>query len=411
MTTEDTTMFSSTRRRILQGAGLGSLSGLWPFSAAGARKTALDVYGELGVRPVINFQGTYTTIGASKQAPELFEAQAEAARHYVVLEELQDAIGRRLSALIGCEDAMVSSGTAGAIAIGTYACVAGADSKKIQQLPDVSGMKSEVIIQKIHRNGYDHAIRTAGVKIVEVEGAEQLEKAINPKTAMIYILGGTTGDWTWKDQVHVEIPEVLKISTPAGVPVMVDAANMLPPWKNIQDLGALGVDLICASGGKHMSGPQCSGLLAGRKDLIQAAWMNSNPHSASSGRAMKVGREEMVALWLAVERYAKLDFKAIDKQSMKQADDLERELKKIRGLRTSRVPFERTRRVHRVALEWDEAELGITTREFKKQLLEGEPRIVVAGNPRQGVEFTVFMNEPGDGQIAARRVREIFSKA
>jgi L-seryl-tRNA(Ser) seleniumtransferase len=404
-------MISTTRRRILQGAGLGSLSGLWPFSASGARKTARDVYGELGLRPVVNFQGTYTTIGASKQAPDLFEAQAEAARHYVVLEELQDAIGQRISELVGCEDAMVSTGTAGAIAIGTYACVAGTDSKNIQQLPDITGMKSEVIIQKIHRNGYDHAIRTAGVKIVEVEGAEQLKKAINPNTAMIYMLGGTTGDWAWKDRGHVEIADVLAIAKPAGVPVMVDAANMLPPWKNIQDLGALGVDLICASGGKHLSGPQCSGLLAGRKDLIQAAWANSNPHSNSSGRPMKVGREEMVALWLAVERYAKLDFEAIDKQSMKQADSLERELKKIRGLRTSRVPFERTRRVHRIAVEWDEDELGITTGEFKKQLLEGEPRIVVAGNPRQGVQFTVFMNDPGDEKLAARRVKEIFRKA
>ena len=404
-------MVFSTRRRILQGAGLGSLTGLWSFAASGARKTGRDVYGELGIRPLINFQGTYTTIGASKQAHELFEAQAEAARHYVVLEELQDAIGRRISELIGCEDAMVSTGAAGAIAIGTYACVAGDDPKNIRQLPDVSGMKSEVVIQAIHRNGYDHAVRTAGVKIVEVEGAEQLEKAINENTAMIYMLGGTTGDWAWKDREHVEVSDVLAIAKPSSVPVMVDAANMLPPWKNIQELAAIGVDLICVSGGKHISGPQCSGLLAGRKDLIQAAWLNSNPHSNSSGRAMKVGREEMVALWLAVERYAKLDFKAIDKESRKQADWLESEFKKIRGLRTSRVPFERTRRVHRVVVEWDEAELGITTPQLREQLLEGEPRIAVAGNPQQGVQFTVFMNDPGDERLAARRMREIFASA
>ena len=404
-------MISATRRRVLQSAGLGSLAGLWPFSASGARKTSRDVYGELGIRPVINFQGTYTTIGASKQAPDLFEAQAEAARHYVVIEELQDAIARRVSGLIGCEDAMVSTGTAGAIAIGTYACVAGTDPKNIRQLPDITGMKSEVIIQKLHRNGYDHAVRTAGVTIVEVEGAEQLKAAINTNTAMIYMLGGTTGDWAWKDHDHVDVAAVLAIAKPAGVPVMVDAANMLPPWKNIQDLAALGTDLICASGGKHMSAPQCSGLLAGRKDLIQAAWLNSNPHSNSSGRPMKVGREEMVALWLAVERYAKLDFEAIDKESRKQADRLEHELRKIRGLRTSRVRFERTRRVHRIAVEWDEAELGITTRQLKAQLLEGEPRIVVAGNPNQGVQFTVFMNDAGDEQLAGQRMREIFSNA
>ena len=400
----------ATRRRILQGAGLGSLIGLWPGRmAAYGKKRGRDVYRELGLRPVINFQGTYTSIGASKQAPELFEAQAQAAREFVVLEELQDAIGSRLSKLIGTEDAMVSTGAAGAIAIGTYACVAGDDPKNIRRLPDITGMKSEVIIQKVHRNGYDHAARSAGVKIVEVEGAEQLKKAINSQTAMVYHLGGTPRDREWKNAL--EIDDVLAITKPAGVPVMVDAANMLPPWKNVEKLAAIGTDLICISGGKHISAPQCSGVLAGRKDLIHAAWLNSNPHSDSSGRAMKVGREEMVALWMAVENYSKLDFAAIDRDSNAQAAWLESRLGKIRGLQLGRAPFERTRKVHRVVVEWDEAELGVTTKQLKQQLLEGEPRIAVAGNGAQGIQLTVFMNEAGDEKIVARRIKEIFKAA
>ncbi len=397
----------ATRRRILQGAGLGSLIGLWPGRlAAYGKKKGRDVYRELGLRPVINFQGTYTSIGASKQAPELFEAQAQAAREFVVLEELQDAIGSRLSKLIGTEDAMVSTGAAGAIAIGTYACVAGADPNNIRRLPDITGMKSEVIIQKVHRNGYDHAARSAGVKIVEVEGAEQLKNAINSQSAMVYHLGGTPRDREWKNAV--EIDDVLAITKPAGVPVTVDAANMLPPWKNVEKLAAIGTDLICISGGKHISAPQCSGVLAGRKELIHAAWLNSNPHSDSSGRAMKVGREEMVALWMAVENYSKLDFAAIDRESSAQAAWLESRLGKIRGLQLGRAPFERTRKVHRVVVEWDEAELGVTTKQLKQQLLAGEPRIAVAGNGAQGIQLTVFMNEAGDEKIVARRIKEIF---
>ena len=400
----------ATRRRILQGAGLGSLIGLWPGRlAAYGKKKGRDVYRELGLRPVINFQGTYTSIGASKQAPELFEAQAQAAREFVVLEELQDAIGSRLSKLIGTEDAMVSTGAAGAIAIGTYACVAGDDPKNIRRLPDITGMKSEVIIQKVHRNGYDHAARSAGVKIIEVEGAEQLKNAINSQSAMAYHLGGTPRDREWKNAV--EIDDVLAITKPAGVPVMVDAANMLPPWKNVEKLAAIGTDLICISGGKHISAPQCSGVLAGRKDLIHAAWLNSNPHSDSSGRAMKVGREEMVALWMAVENYSKLDFAAIDRESNAQAAWLESRLGKIRGLHLGRAPFERTRKVHRVVVEWDEAELGVTTKQLKQQLLAGEPRIAVAGNGAQGIQLTVFMNEAGDEKIVARRIKEIFKTA
>ena len=400
----------TSRRGILQGAGLGSVLGLWPFSslpAAGPKRR--DVYRELGLRPVVNFQGTYTSIGASKQAQEVFEAQAAAASEYVVIEELQEKIGERLSKLIGCEQAMVSTGTAGAMAIGTYACVAGDDPKKIRQLPDVTGMRSEVVIQKLHRNGYDHAIRSAGVKIVEVEGLEELANSLTEKTAMIYHLGGTTGDWAWKG--HAELEDVLRVAKKAGVPVMVDAANMLPPWKNIRKLASMGTDLICVSGGKHMRGPQCSGILAGRKDLIHSAWMNSNPHSDSSGRPMKVGREEMVALWIAAENYARQDFGAIDRASRREADWLQKELAKIRGLRLGRVPFERTRRVHRVVVEWDEPALGVTTKQLKEQLFAGEPRIAVAGNPGQGIQLTVFMNEAGEERVVARRMREIFQAA
>ena len=394
---------SASRRRWLQGVGLGSLAQLFPGSASAAKQSS--VYERLGLRPLINFRGTHTTIGASKQWPELFEAQAEAAREYVVLEELQEAIGERLAALTGTEGAMVSTGAAGAIAIGTYACIAGDDSARIKRLPDVSGMKNEVIIQKIHRISYDHAVRGAGVKIVEVETREQLQRAINPRTAMMYFLPGNTDDRTWGNWISLE--DTLKITKPAGVPVLADCANLLPPWDNIPKLAKSGVDLLAISGGKHMRAPQCSGILAGRKNLLRAAWLNSNPHSDSNGRPMKVGREEMVALWLACEKYASLDFDKLDKQSERQARALARELRKIPGLKTEKPPFSRMRRVHRVNVTWDEDKLGVTANEVEQQLMDGEPRIAV-GRATGGVQFTVFMNEPGEEKFAVGRMREIF---
>ncbi len=365
-----------------------------------------SVYKRLGIKPVINLRGTHTTIGASKQWPELFEAQAEAARDYVVLEELQDAIGNRLAKLSGTDAAMVSTGAAGSIAIGTYACIAGDDARKIKRLPELTGMKDEVIIQKLHRISYDHAVRGAGVKIVEIETLGQLERAVNPSTAMMYFLPGNTDDRNWGDD-WISLRDALRVLKAAGVPVLADCANILPPWDNIPKLARSGVDLMAISGGKHMRGPQCSGILAGRKDLIRAAWLNSNPHSDSNGRPMKVGREEMVALWLACEKYAALDFSREDKNSERQARALMRELRGIPGVRTERPPFERMRRVHRVTAIWDEGRMGVTAREVEQQLMEGEPRIAV-GRPREGsVQFTVFMNEPGDTKIAAKRMREI----
>ncbi len=272
------------------------------------------------------------------------------------------------------------------------------------------GLKAKLpLIQKAHRNPFDHAVRNTGVKLIEVETVEGLRAAINERTAMMYYLGGQSGDWAWPTPVGVE--QCLAVLKPKGIPLMVDAANMLPPWDNIRRLAAMGIDLICISGGKHMRGPQCSGILAGREDLIQAARLNASPHEDALGRPLKVGREEIIGVWLATEKYAKLDFEALDRECVKQARYLRDELSQVPGLRLSYSPFDRTRRVHRVVVQWDEQALGITAQQCERELLEGSPRIAVLGNHPQGLMFTVFMNDPGDEKIAARRMREIFSAA
>jgi L-seryl-tRNA(Ser) seleniumtransferase len=390
---------------------LGALASVWPFSRLGGapkKASSLGVYSQLGIRPLVNFQGTMTTIGASKMAEEVNAAMAEASRDFVFLEEVKDAVGERIAKLAGTEAAMVSSGAAGAICIGTCACLTGDDQKNVRQLPNLAGMKTQVVIQKRHRNGYDHAVRNTGVKIVEVETRDQLAAALGPETAMMYYLGGSSHDWEWETSVPLE--ECLKLTKAANVPVLVDAANMLPPWGNIPKLAAMGVDLIAVSGGKHIRGPQSSGILAGRKDLIRAAWLNSSPHSDSLGRGMKVNREEMIGLWVAVERYAKLDFEALDRESERQAAFLMEQFRKL-GLSAEKTPFDRTRRVHRVKVTWDEAKMALTTRQVEQQLRDGDPRIVVLRSGKQGFEFTCFMNDPGDEKIAARRMKEIFTSA
>ena len=392
-----------TRRSILQRAGV---IGLWPFARRGAAATVpASIYSRLDIRPIINCRGTHTVLGASKMWPELHDAMSEASRHYVMLEELHDKVGARLAELIGTEAAMVTTGCAGAIHLGTCGCLTGADRAKVRQLPNLSGMKSEVIIQKIHRNGYDHAVRNSGVQIVEVEGLEQMRNAAGERTAMMYFLGAESGDADWKTE-PVPLEQCLQLGKAAGFPVLVDAANMLPPWDNLRKLAALGTDLIAISGGKHMRGPQCSGILAGRKELVQAARLNSSPYPDSAGRPLKVGREEMVGILLAAEKYSRLDFAPIDRQCAGQAAYLEKELKKIPGVKVSYAPHDRTRRVYRVVAEWDERAKGVTYEECEAQLLAGEPRIAILRRNRAPM-FVMLMHEPGDEKVVARRMHEI----
>jgi L-seryl-tRNA(Ser) seleniumtransferase len=375
------------------------------MSKLAAARPSTNVYQQLGIRPVINCMGAWTVIGASRQWPELHAPMAEASSQFVFLEELQEKIGERLSKLIGSEAAMVTTGAAGAITLGTCACLTGDDEEKIRHLPDVTGMKSEVLIQKRHRNNFDHAIRNSGVKLIEVEGKDQFLSAVSDRTAMLYYLGSSP------EETVVPLEECIAICRKAGFPVLVDAANLLPSWDNVQKLTPMGVDLICISGGKHMRGPQCSGILAGRQDLIRAALLNSSPHEDALGRPMKVGREEMIGVWLAAEKYSKLDFDAYNRQCVEQSEYLIRELKKIPGLNLGYTPDLKSHRVQRVLVEWDERAMGLTTDEFERKLLGGEPRIAALRHQPQGMTFVFFLGEPGDEKLVARRLKEIFTAA
>lgn len=390
----------------------GMINRRWFFplmSAMGlsaAAKPARSAYSGLGLRPVLNFMGPVTTVGASKMWPEIQAVMADAARDFAVLEEVKDAVGARLAKLCGTEAALVTSGCAGAIALGTYGCLTGKDNAKVRRLPDLTGMKTEVVIQKVHRNGYDHAVRSAGVKVVETETRDQFVNALGPNTAMVYYLGGSRGDWAWETPVGLE--ECVQLGRKAGVPILIDAANLLPSWDNIPRVAATGVDLIAFSGGKHIRGPQSTGILAGRKYLIDSAWLNSSPHSDSQGRGMKVNKEEMIGLLAAVEIYSKLDFAALDRECARQCDYILAEAKKL-GLSTEKSRFERGRKVHRAILNWDESARRLTGREALQKLLEGEPRIAALSGPGgNGLEFTFLMNDPGEEKAVAKRLRELF---
>ena len=337
----------TSRRTLLQGSGLASLLSAWPLRKLfAASNRPASIYQSLGIRPVINFRGTTTTIGASKVWPEIHEAMAEAVARLCFAGRTARQDRRAAGQADRHRGRNGHHRRRGRHLPGHLRVPDGGGRSKVRQLPNLDGMKTEVIIQKIHRNGYDHAVRNTGVKIIEVENREQLANACGPQTAMMYYLGGTSGDWAYETPISLE--ECLAVAHKTGFPVLVDAANMLPPWENLRKLAALGTDLICISGGKHMRGPQCSGILAGKKDLVRAARLNSSPHSDSLGRPMKVGREEMIGVWLAAEKYSKLDFGEVERQSFSQAEYLRRELSKISGLRLAYSPHDRTRKVHRL---------------------------------------------------------------
>jgi L-seryl-tRNA(Ser) seleniumtransferase len=394
-----------TRRRFLEiAAGLPIVGRLVESTALTAAPASVgrDYFRELGVRPFINAAGTYTAMTASLMPPEVIDAITYASKHYVMLDELHDRVGARIAALLHCEAAMVTSGAASALTLGTAGVLTGTDAKKIVDLPNLAGMKTEVIIQKSHRFGYDHAVRNCGVRLVEVETREEMERAINPKTAMMLFYNNNNSEGRIRDVEFVEV------GRKHGVPTLNDAAADVPPVDNLWKYTKMGFDLVAFSGGKGLRGPQSAGLLLGRKDLIAAARLNAPPNGNSVGRGMKVNKEEMVGMLAALELYLAKDHAAEQREFDARAEAIRSGVAAVPGVKAEIFVPEVANHVPHVRISWDGAAKGMTAAGAVNKLRAGEPSI---GTRSEGdaVIIGVWMMRPGEEKIVARRLREVLT--
>lgn len=364
-----------------------------------------EIYRQLGIRPLINAAGTYTTLTGSLLVPQAREAMMEASKYYVELVALQRAAGARIAKLLGAPAAMISSGGAGSILLATAACLTGKDPERIRSLPDTTGInKTEVIMVREHRMGFDHACRATGAKIVDVATADELTRAIGPKTAMLFWVN-------IKEPLgKVSAKQFIEAGKRAGVPIFNDAAAELPPASNLTELLKTGFDLIGFSGGKALRGPQASGLLVGRSDLIEAAHLNNNPDSDTIGRTCKVGKEEIMGLLTAVEVYCRRDHAADMKLWHSMMQSIARDLKRVGGV-TAEVfvpPYPGAHPVPYLRVKWDRSALPLTYRECARKLREGEPQIEVNAAADELTLASYLMN-PGDERIVGWRLAEVLS--
>jgi uncharacterized pyridoxal phosphate-dependent enzyme len=387
----------ATRRRFLQGSI--AVVALSPLPAATAVETS--IYTRLGVRPVINGVGTVTDLGGSIIPPEVVRAMEEASRYFVPLPELQQKAGARLAQMLGVPAAMVMAGAASAITVATSACVVSADASKLCQLPDTAGLKSEVIQQKSHRSGYEAQMRLVGVKVVQVETRAELDATINPRTAMLHFLNLADPSG------QIKRDEWIAVGKQRGVPTFLDAAADVPPVSNLTGYVKQGFDLVAFSGGKGLFGPQCSGMLLGRQDLIEAGQQAISPHEGI-GRGMKVGKEEIMGLLAAVERYLKVDHDAEQRDLESKVSYIIQALAKSGINRKQDIP-EIANHVPHALLEWDEEAKKLTSQQVVKQLMEGDPPIAVSRERGGVLRISVWLMRGDEHKIVARRLREIFN--
>ena len=377
-------------------------------AASGGLRLGSDLYESIGVRPLINARGTYTIISGSLLLPEVREAMAEASKHYVHLDELTEAIGARLAALTGAESGLVSSGCAAALTHATTACVAGGNPDLHVRIPNLAGFpKDECIIPRHSRNVYDAALRAVGVRVVEVSTMAELEAAFGPRTALIYILAGPAADAS-----PISLKAIAPLAKDRGVPILVDAAAEILTIPNVHLQN--GATLVAYSGGKCLRGPQAAGLLLGRKDLVRAAWVHSAPHHGFA-RGKKVGKEEAIAMLMAVEMWVKRDHEGEWARWSGWLDTIAQRVKGIEGIQTKVVqPEGLSNKTPSLHILWNRASLGVSGDSIARALLDGEPRIALfparADAPDlTGVSITPYMLVPGDEKIIAERLHQVLS--
>ena len=406
-----------TRRELLQVGNvlalpvlLGSLRGT--AEAAGPLTPGPQIYQSIGVEPIINCRGTFTIIGGSVQRPEVRAAMDAGSRYFVQIDELADAVGQRLAELTGAEWGMVSSGCAAGMKHVTAACVAGGNPERLVRIPDLTGFsKTEVIIPRSSRNNYDAAVANIGVTLITVDTLEELAQAIGPRTAMIYLLADDqqTGAMTTE--------AIAAIAQPKNIPIFVDAAAEILTIPNVHL--KKGATIVAYSGGKAICGPQCAGLLLGKKSLLMSAWQASSPHHGP-GRDNKVGREEVLGMLAAVEAWVKRDHEAEWKTWLSWLDNVSKRVTTIDGVTTEvREPVGLGNRSPALIISWDPTKLHVTGEDLADELARTKPRIAVgagggrraAANPSTtSISVTAWMMQPGDDSVVASRIHALLSQ-
>jgi L-seryl-tRNA(Ser) seleniumtransferase len=398
-------------------AGLGVSGGRLEAAQTRHSPEGEDYYDKLGVTKIINAAGTYTALTASTMPPSVQAAVARAAKHPVRLQELQKASGEYLARRLKCEAAMVTAGAASALTLATAAAMTLGNKTAIHNLPtDVSGLKNEVIAQKGHRYEYDHAIRNCGVRFVEVETLADYEAAFNERTVM-------TNFFNAAEHGAINREDWIRVAHSHGVPCLNDAAADVPPISNLWNYTQMGFDMVAFSGGKGMRGPQNAGLLLGRANLIAAATQNNSPNSDTVGRGMKVSKEQIVGMVAAVDWFLGQTDEGMETEFRGRANRIAAQLKSIPTLEPRVVvPNVAANAVPHLLLRYDPQRVKIGPREVMEHLRKGTPSIEL--NPMTGrpsgaglpcdentIVVGVWMLEPGEDLIVARRLREVLAKA
>lgn len=367
-----------------------------------------NIYQAIGVEPIVNCRGTFTIIGGSVERPEVLAAMKAAAGYFVQYDELATAVGERLAAVTGAEWGLIASGCAAGIRHVTTACVTGGNPERLVRIPDLTGFdKTEVIIPRSSRNAYDHAVRNVGVDIVMVDTAEELEQAINPKTAMIYFVTNEASDTGQPLSLEV----MAAIAKPRGIPILADAAaeNLTIPPVHL----ARGATVVAYSGGKALCGPQCAGIVLGRKDLLQSAWQASSPHHGP-GRDDKIGKEEILGMLAAVEAWVLRDHEQEWQDWLAILDQIAQHVSGIPSVTTNVTEsLGLTNRSPRLNICWDPDKLHINGAEVAEDFARKAPRIAVGSHDGDGqarIDVTPTQMQPGDADVVAERVHTILSQ-
>ena len=406
-----------TRRNLIKNlsavpllGGLAGTASILPFTADAAAAPARDYFAELGVRTFINAAGTYTAMTGSLMLPEVLAAIQYAAKDFVMLDEIQDKAGQRIARLVRSEYAVVTSGAFSAITLGLTGVLSGMDEKKAALLPHLAGtgLKTEVIMQKAHDIPYAHALKNTGVKVIQVESKEELEKSINDQTAMLFFVNANNNDGP------VKVEEFLKIAQAHNIPTMIDCAADVPPVENLWRFTEMGYDMVCFSGGKGIRGPQSAGLLLGKEKYLKAARLSMPPRGNTIGRGMKVNKEEILGMMVALEYYLQRDHVKEWKLWEGQLATISSAATAVPGVKAiTEVPETAANHIPTLRISWDAQKVPVTAAALREKLRKGSPSIEVADGQhgdKYAISITTWMMVPGQEKIVAAKLKEALTQ-